>query len=294
MGGVTATGLAILSAVLRQDPKFQHALGEIHLWCANPDWISAEDARAYTSLLSGDECAYLEGMHLASHRHRYLVTRALARDVLSGYLGSTPSEVQLTREGHGKPRLAGFNGQRNSLTFSISHANALVIMGVGWVHSLGVDVEQVSRPAHGRVARLHFSRWEQAAFQHLPPDERSKRFWALWTLRESYFKALGIGLSGPLNAYGFDLDAPGSIIPRFDPGSLRPVAAECDAEGSSLDWRFWQLHLPANNLVSVCAPVPLQHPPVSTFKVWETVPLAASHEIAHTVLRRSHVESIPY
>jgi 4'-phosphopantetheinyl transferase len=289
LGVVSSTDPATLSALYTKDLQLLHAPGEIHLWCVNPNQISSKDACAYTSLLTGDECAYLEGIQLQSMRNRYLVTRALTRDVLSRYLGSSPGAIQLTRNAHGKPRLAGFHEQQCTPSFSISHTAEMIVMGVGQMHALGVDVEQFSRPAHARVARLHFCPEEHAAIRHLPPEERPHRFWALWTLKESYFKALGIGLSGALQQYAFDLDAPGSIVPRFDPGSLQPDAAESNAGALSFKWQFWQLHLPANHLVSICAPVCTNHAPPTTFKVWELVPLAARHTMTHVVVRRSHV-----
>jgi phosphopantetheine--protein transferase-like protein len=69
---------------------------------------------------------------------------------------------------------------------------------------LGVDIERV-RPFRPAMARRHFSPRELARLEALPSAERDLFCWRLWTLKESYGKANGIGLGYPLNQLSFDL-----------------------------------------------------------------------------------------
>lgn len=113
--------------------------------------------------------------------------RAVAREV-----GADPAELRFAYSESGKPSLP--DGPRFSLAHSDAHALLALSMGA----DVGADLELV-RPdvAEPSVAESFFSPAEQATLAALPPPERLRRFFDLWTLKEAYLKATGAGITPP-------------------------------------------------------------------------------------------------
>lgn len=103
----------------------------------------------------------------------------------------------IARDSRGKP----FFPDVPSICFNLSHCHGLAVCGIS-DSALGVDVEQI-RPLRSGVLRRSFSPEEIHAVQvSSSPDER---FFRLWTLKESYVKAIGVGISFPLHTAAFSL-----------------------------------------------------------------------------------------
>ena len=109
---------------------------------------------------------------------------------------------------------------------------------------IGVDVEHVAGHCPTLdIAEHHFSPGEAAALALLPADMRQERFFAYWTLKESYIKARGMGLSLPLDRFGFEF--PGEETLRIQ---FAPDLADCPER-----WIFWQYRPAAGYLMALCA-----------------------------------------
>lgn len=104
---------------------------------------------------------------------------------------------------HGRRRRADFEVSRSLLSmadvgtaaYSISHSAehaALLIAPAGW--RIGVDVE-INKPRDVlRLARLAFDEREVRTIETAAPESRQKIFYTLWTLKESFAKALQLNL----------------------------------------------------------------------------------------------------
>jgi 4'-phosphopantetheinyl transferase len=110
---------------------------------------------------------------------------------------------------------------------------------------VGVDVEKLdATPDMLDVARQFFSTAEAAALGALAIEEQAERFFAIWTLKESYVKARGLGIAAvPLQAFTFDLGRDGSIGLSFEPGLDDDAGA----------WRFATIRVSADHLLAVAA-----------------------------------------
>ena len=77
---------------------------------------------------------------------------------------------------------------------SLSHSGRWVVAALGW-RPVGVDVEQLTneRQADGVLRRV-CSPQELALLQHLSPSERGAAFLRVWTRKEAYGKARGVGM----------------------------------------------------------------------------------------------------
>ena len=135
----------------------------------------------------------MQARRTGRHRRPHVVTRALVRAVLAGYLDCPPASVLLSRGPNGKPRLHGAGGLR----FNVSHSGSVLVVAVTTGTEVGVDVERV-RPVQRDVslARRWFSEADAASLAVAPADRRARRFMELWTRREAIAKLSGEGLWG--------------------------------------------------------------------------------------------------
>ena len=110
--------------------------------------------------------------------------------------GLAEAKMQYTEGEHGKPEFAHYP----DLHFSISHSGTLVACAIGDV-PLGVDVQTIVTPRDGLIDYT-MNEIEKSHLASLTTDEeKSLYFTQLWTLKESYAKATGIGLSHDFPAF---------------------------------------------------------------------------------------------
>ncbi len=191
---------------------------EIHLWFVFPNDIEAPLLLdQYATFLTMEEKTQWQRFHFARHRHQYLVTRALIRTLLSRYLPGHPAEWRFSKNEYGKPEVIPFSGMM-PLRFNLSHTEGLIACGVVLEHDIGVDVEDIERSGDQLgIADRFFSDREVNDLFALPLDSQKSRFFDYWTLKESYIKARGMGLSIPLGQFSFHLADNQPIRISFDP-----------------------------------------------------------------------------
>lgn len=127
---------------------------------------------------------------------RHLVGRALVRRILGQEIGKTASSGEFVLNPWGKPELRG-----GGLEFSISHSGRWVWAAFSWVAPVGIDIEEIDslNDLAGLVDALHPA--ESAAIRRLPPSEANSAFYRCWTRKEAVLKAVGEGLSRPLDSF---------------------------------------------------------------------------------------------
>jgi 4'-phosphopantetheinyl transferase len=216
---------------------------EIHLYFAYPGQISDPGLLSrYMNLLSDEELAQMSRFHFDRHRHQYLVTRALIRTCLSNYCEVEPAEWRFKKNAYGKPRVAHpFEGL--PFRFNISHTDGLIMCGIVRDIAIGVDVEDKDRPTRSGIEKLHgfFSPVEIEELTHLPKEEQKQRFFDYWTLKESYIKARGKGLSLSLSQFSF----------IFREDKLQDFLVQHDLKDSAKHWKFWRIPMGERYQVAV-------------------------------------------
>ncbi len=167
----------------------------VDLWVARPASASgAELVARYRALLSPDEAERAAGFRFEEHRHEFLVTRALVRTTLSEYREVAPADWRFAKGEYGRPAITPPCG----LHFNLSNTASLVVCAVSEHRELGVDVEHLARAADIlEVADTVFTDAEIAALRTLPPADARERAVTLWTCKEAYMKARGMGMSLP-------------------------------------------------------------------------------------------------
>ena len=177
---------------------------KLHLWYAYPDdLLNEETAHACARLLDQDERKRLQAFKFEKHRREYLATHALARTALSHHGGLAPEAWRFKLNAYGKPAIDPDCGLR----FNLSNSLALVVCLVAEGADVGVDVEPCSRgESILEVTQRMFSPLELEQLDALKSEEKSARALRLWTLKESYIKARGVGLALPLSKLSFLFD----------------------------------------------------------------------------------------
>lgn len=186
----------------------------------------ADIVAALRSVLSTDERTRADRFHFDRHRRRFIVGRAVLRHLLATATGSAPEQVAFDYGEHGKPALRG----NDALPFNLSNSSDLAAVAIGGSQPLGVDVEKIRPMDDGKaIAERFFSATEVAAFERLAHDDRDTGFFRCWTRKEAYIKAIGDGLTMPLDRFDVALaaDEPCRML-RID-------GDERTAEGWSLD-----------------------------------------------------------
>ena len=118
------------------------------------------------------------------------------------------AEQELRYGAHGKPELAG-RFARSGLRFNVSHCDDVAVYAFSCGPEVGIDVEAIrALPDAEAIARRFFSRRENAAYLALDQRDRPLGFFQCWTRKEAFIKALGEGLSHPLDSFDVSL-APG-------------------------------------------------------------------------------------
>jgi 4'-phosphopantetheinyl transferase len=250
---------------------------EIHLWLVFFGDVSDERLlTAYRDMLSPAEQEQEGRYHFERDRRRYLITRALVRTVLSRYVSINPKEWDFLPNAYGRPEIVNEQAQHSGLCFNLSHTPSLIVLGVTTGRALGVDVENVRiREAPLEIVDRYFTPPEAVALMALPPDQRSYRFFELWTFKESYIKARGMGLSLPLDQFSFCCADERQVDLLIDPGL-------CD---DAARWEFLQFAPAPDYLVAVCAQRTTAER--SSIVVRQTVPTISEQRLAVEFLRAS-------
>ena len=144
-------------------------------------------------------------LHFPEGRHLFGVSHTLVRTTLSRYSEIPPGEWRFVKNAHGKPSIDP-DLDSSPLRFSLAHTRGLAVVAVTERADVGADVERADRIVDAaKLSSRFFSPEEAAALQEMPPDRLRGRFFLYWTLKESYIKARGLGLSLPLASFSFRL-----------------------------------------------------------------------------------------
>ncbi len=163
-----------------------------------------------TPQLSADEQARARRFKNTTDRLRWAFIRISVRKILSGYVHQPPSKIRFLVGKYGKPYMPRV-GTKPRLHFNLSHSGELALLAVTHRGPIGIDVEKRHElnDMEALVQRF-FSQAEQRQFNTLPHARRTDGFYNGWTGKEAIIKALGVGLSAPLDAFDVPLEQIGS------------------------------------------------------------------------------------
>jgi 4'-phosphopantetheinyl transferase len=182
--------------------------------------------------------------------HRCLVRRWMRRSVLGRYLTIPPERIAYAAGRYGRPQLAdGGSG----LHFSATDSGDLALMAVAVDAVVGIDLE-LPRDIADRsdIVRRWFHPSERTQVFAKPTDaEQADVFFRLWTLKEAFVKALGLGLQLPFDSFAVEAGASGST-PRL---AVPPASADVDP---STGWSLADFSRPPHAYAALALDRPIE------------------------------------
>jgi 4'-phosphopantetheinyl transferase len=223
--------MSTLNSVCQNAPKpVAIPSHEIQVWSASLDRPLCL-IHEFEGTLSDDERQRANRFRFDIHKRRFVVGRGLLRAILADYLEIRPCEVRFAYGLHGKPMLHQ-NEFENSVHFNVSHSGSHALYAISRDCEVGVDLEYV-RPLTDveQIAEHFFSSTEFSAFQTVPAFQRLTAFYNCWTRKEAFIKAIGNGLTQPLD----------SFVVSFNPGQSASLLSIEGDKRKARDWTIDEL-----------------------------------------------------
>jgi 4'-phosphopantetheinyl transferase len=167
-------------------PRFICHTDEVHVWRVALA-LDLEQLTALATLLSSDERDHSLGFKDQTARCYWIAARGALRVILAAYTAIKPEALCFTTEPTGKPKLVAAD-----LSFNLTHTDHLAFIAIAAGGLVGIDAEIVDPDfVWGDVARAFLAREEVSAIFRLAPELRARAFYACWTRKEAYLKAVG-------------------------------------------------------------------------------------------------------
>jgi 4'-phosphopantetheinyl transferase len=198
MSAMDAMSNALVAAGVRTDVNIWYCLAEV------PDGDARDLPGRY---LSQEETNHRDRFHFRADRNAFTIAHDLLRRSLSRYAAIAPADWRFGANEHGKPTIANADPKARSLSFNLSYTRGCAACAIASGGHIGVDVESTEQPENVQeVAERYFSRNEIDWIRSGSKVSRNNRFTELWTLKEAFLKAVGVGLSGSLKQISFQID----------------------------------------------------------------------------------------
>ncbi len=137
-------------------------------------------------------------------RYCFIIARGVLRNLLGAYIQMAPDQVKFQFGHNGKP----YVHHPSQIKFNISHSGDTILLGFVQKHSIGIDVEYTKRKVDvKKIAELFFAEEEVTSLFRLDQAYHTQAFYNCWTRKEAFIKAVGSGLSFPLDQFVVSLDS---------------------------------------------------------------------------------------
>ena len=178
-------------------PRSVNVSEDIHVWRVDleqPESVIRDSER----LLAREEQEKAHRFRFVDHRQRFTVTRVAVRQILSSCIGVDPRSIEFATGSHGKPYITS-----RTLQFNVSHSHARALVAVARGCEIGVDVEKIRDIEDAQVLANRFFSSAEARRLSAASDAASltRGFFECWTRKEAFVKAIGEGLSHPLDSF---------------------------------------------------------------------------------------------
>jgi 4'-phosphopantetheinyl transferase len=177
---------------------------EIHVWRTELEQPAARLEQCF-AVLNPAEQARSRRFHFRRDQEHFTAARGMLRILLGRYLDVPPQQLDFCTNAFGKPSLAA-PFAAGDLRFNVSHSHGLALIAVAAGREVGVDVEWMRADlVSEEMIAQSFSKAEAEAIRALAPEWKVQAFFNCWTRKEAFIKAVGEGLSYPLDQFSVSL-----------------------------------------------------------------------------------------
>jgi 4'-phosphopantetheinyl transferase len=171
-------------------------VGDVHVWRFTTD-RPASEVDQLRAFLSDGERRRAARFRFDDDRSRFIARRGLLRIVLARYMECDAARIAFELNAFGKPTLTNRGPLR--VQFNASHSDGVALVAVTVDRAVGIDLERHRADVdYLGVAASFFSRDEMETLRRADKPMRSSMFYTLWSCKEAWVKARGLGLSFPL------------------------------------------------------------------------------------------------
>jgi 4'-phosphopantetheinyl transferase len=224
---------------------------DVHVWRIDITAFESKQTRLLARL-SADEQQRAERMRIEEKKLQYIVGRAALRNILASYLDTTYDKISFDYGPQKKPTIANQDSRPpdQRIEFNLSHSGKIVLIALTRNKPIGIDIEyKETDRADEKIAQRYFSSEECRALSKLEAADRIDGFYRCWTSKEAFVKALGDGLTFPLDAFDVALTDQQRRILAIRNAQEKPEAwslkafdaeheyeATCAVKGVAINW----------------------------------------------------------
>lgn len=165
---------------------------------------------------------------------RTLIGEILIRTIIIEELGIRNDNIRFEKNSYGKPYIKEYT----QFNFNISHSGNFVVCAID-NNPIGIDIEEVKYIEYEDIAKNFFTTNEFDYIAKNDPYSSLSRFYEIWTLKESFIKCCGQGLSIPLKSFSIEIDQYKNI---------RVVT-----DGKHKDYIFKSVNMEINYKIAICS-----------------------------------------
>jgi len=165
--------------------------------------VEKERVERLFSVVGPDKAARLRRFYRWEDTLRGIYADLLIRYLLIRQKNIDNRDISFSDSEYGKPFLSDFP----QFHFNLSHSGRWVVGAVD-DRPVGIDVERIV-PIDLDISKHYFSPDEHLDLVNQPDPQTY--FFTLWTLKESYIKIVGKGLSLPLDSFSIRFQGPADI-----------------------------------------------------------------------------------
>ncbi|MHC5229301.1 4'-phosphopantetheinyl transferase family protein [Enterococcus sp. LJL99] len=161
--------------------------------------IQLEKWNSLLECVDKDRRDRINNLYFPMDKKRSLIGGLLIRAMLLEYFSIEESQLSFNKNFYGKPYLNGYS----DIYYNLSHAGDYVCCSVSDTE-VGIDVERIDPSMNLADFETFFSQEEWKQVQDKQQDGH-EIFFSLWTLKESYVKKIGVGLSKDFTSFSISL-----------------------------------------------------------------------------------------
>jgi 4'-phosphopantetheinyl transferase len=176
----------------------------VHIWHTKFE-DHAKKYKYFQSWLAPEE-KIRAGKLAISWRQRFIIARAVLRDILAYYSEQYPQKLKLIYSPSGKPLLSN---SEQRLEFNLSHSKNILAYVFTLDTPIGIDIEYINHRRHlDKIAYRFLPAYEYDRLQLLDHKKKLKEFFEAWVRNEALIKAKGASLqTHPHSRYELDLNS---------------------------------------------------------------------------------------